>query len=238
MPDNCRTWELLVQPGPPRLFVSLPANDPELARAAVAGGAQGLKVHLNIRHAAGGTQFGSFAEEANAISQIVELGLPVGVVLGDARRMASADDVKHLAEIGVDFCDVYVDAMPAWLLQTPPLGIMVAVGADDMLRPDRLQSLATLPAIQMIEASIIPHEGYGHPLSVADLADYTTVTRVIPVERPTIVPTQRAITPDDLGPLATTGIRGLLIGAIVTGKDVSTIAAATQQYRRSLEQLT
>ena len=41
------------------LIASLPRNDPELARAALAGGADVLKVHLNVTHNASGVRFGS-----------------------------------------------------------------------------------------------------------------------------------------------------------------------------------
>jgi hypothetical protein len=44
------------------LIASLPKNDPALAKAAAAGGADMLKIHLNVEHAASGTKFGSFDE--------------------------------------------------------------------------------------------------------------------------------------------------------------------------------
>lgn len=238
MGEACRTLQMLNEPGPPKLLVSLPANDVELAKAAVAGGAQGLKVHINITHAAAGVHFGSLAEEAATIEQIVSLGLPVGIVPGDGSRMIEPKELPRLAELGLDFCDIYLAAMPAWLLAAPPLGVMAAVGAGDMPLTERLGSLATVAGIQMIEASIMPHDGYGHPLSASDLCDYTTVVRTFrPVHRPVIVPTQRRIVPEDLPALAQTGIRGLLIGAIVTGKDAAGIEAATRCYAKTLSQL-
>lgn len=238
MDKTCRTLQRLNEPGPPKLLVSLPANDVELAKAALAGGADGLKVHINITHAAAGVHFGSLDEEAAQIEQIVALGLPVGIVPGDGSKMIVSAELARLAQLGLDFCDVYLSAMPAWLLDAPPLGVMVAVGAGDMLLAARLNSLAALPGVQMIEASVIPHDGYGHALSVGDLCDYTTVVRaLIPVHRPVIVPTQRRIIPEDLPALAKTGIRGLLIGAIVTGKGATGIEAATRQYAAALSQL-
>ena len=54
------------------LMVSLPQNDPELARAAIRGGAQGLKIHINVHHHASGTHFGTWAEERNEIEAILE----------------------------------------------------------------------------------------------------------------------------------------------------------------------
>lgn len=235
---ECQTLNLMRKPGPPTLLVSLPANDPELARAAHDGGAQGLKVHINIEHAAAGVRFGSLDEEAARIAEIVSLGLPVGIVPGDSSRMAPPEDFRRLPELGLDFADLYLGAMPAWLLSAPPIPIMAAFGHEDMSRPDRLASVAALPSIEMIEASIVPHAGYGNTLSAGDLADYTTVTRIMgQSDRPVMVPTQRHIVADDLPALTATGIRALLIGAIVTGRSAAEIGVATRVYRDALDQL-
>lgn len=229
---------MLSEAGAPKLLVSLPANDLELAKAAVDGGAQGLKVHLNIVHAAAGLRFGSLDEEAATIEAIVALGLPVGVVPGDQQAMIAPEELPRLAAIGVDFCDVYLGAMPAWMLDAPPLGIMVALGAADIVLPERLASVTQLPSVEMIEASVIAPDGYGAALSAADLCDYTTVVRgASAASRPVIVPTQRRILPEDLPALAATGISGLLIGAIVAGKDTVAIRRATARYAAALQSL-
>jgi hypothetical protein len=238
MPTPCRTCQMLKEPGAPKLLVSLPANDLELAKAAVDGGAQGLKVHLNIVHAAACLRFGSLEEEAATIEAIVGLGLPVGVVPGDQQAMIAPEELPRLAALGVDFCDVYLGAMPAWMLDAPPLGIMVALSAADIVLPERLTSMNQLPTVQMVEASVIPHDGYGAALSAADVCDYTTVVRgASAASRPVIVPTQRRILPADLPTLAAIGIGGLLIGAIVTGKDPESLRQATAVYAAALQSL-
>ena len=237
MAKDCRTLTLLNEPGPPKLLVSLPANDPDLAKAARDGGAAALKVHINITHAAAGIHFGSLAEEVAALEAILALGLPVGIVPGDAGAMVAPDELAQLAVMGLDFCDMYLGAMPAWMLSAPPLAIMAAVGSADMPHAERLRSLGEMKSIDMVEASLIAPDGYGAPLSVADLCDYTTVTRLVGPSRPVIIPTQRRILPEDLPALAATGIRGLLIGAIVTGKDCAAIEAATRRYAEALGQL-
>jgi len=232
MPPTSRTLELLQRPGPPALLVSLPANDPDLARAAVDGGAEGLKVHINIEHAAAGVKFGSLPEEAGVLAEIVALGLPVGIVPGDFAAMASAEDVCRLAALGLDFMDAYIGAMPAWMLTQDDLPVMAAVGHGDM---GRLAALAGLSGVRMVEASIIAHEGYGKALSVSDLCDYTEVVRAMaPAGKPVIVPTQRHIRPEDVAALTDTGVRGLLIGAIVTGAEARGLQAATRRYREAL----
>jgi len=241
-----RTLSLLNQPGPPALLVSLPANDLDLARAALDGGADGLKVHINVHHAAAGVQFGSLAQERAALEEIVSLGLPVGIVPGDAAAFIAPEEVRDLAAIGLDYMDVYLGVMPAWLLQQEAVAVMAALGHEDMAHPHRLKALASLPQVAMVEASIVPHEGYGTPLSVADLCDYTEVADAMSAQvadamsaagKPVIVPTQRRIGLADLRGLAQTGIRGLLIGAIVTGREPDQLRMVTQRYQDALQGL-
>lgn len=231
-----RTLQLLQRPGPPTLLVSLPANDEVLARAAVDGGAECLKVHINIIHAAAGVRFGSLAEEAHALERIVAIGVPVGVVPGDAGTMADAGDIRRLNDLGLDFIDAYLSAMPAWMLYQDDMPVMAALGHADLQSPGRLTALAGMPRVSMVEASIVEHGGYGRDLSVGDLCDYTGIAQVLQgSQKPVIVPTQRRILPDDVAGLAATGIKGLLIGAIVTGADAATIHDATRSYRNALE---
>jgi hypothetical protein len=238
MSEVCRTLALLHEPGPPALLVSLPANEPELALAAAEAGAQGLKVHLNMQHGASGTRFGSLDEEAAAISAVVAVGLPVGVVPGDAAGAVGATDVQRLAEMGLDYVDLYLAAMPAWLLQDCPLGLMAAIGHTDLSVASRLRAVAEHPAIQMIEASWVPHTGYGTALSAADVCDYTRVVEAMSRRhKPVVVPTQRAIAITDLPVLAAAGVRAILIGAVVTGADASGVAATTRRFRKALADL-
>ena len=53
------------------LIVSLPKNDVEVARAAIKGGADVIKIHINVEHRASKTKFGSFDEEIEEINKII-----------------------------------------------------------------------------------------------------------------------------------------------------------------------
>lgn len=238
MMRQCLTADLMHQAAAPLLLVSLPANDPELARAAIAGGAQGLKVHLNLTHAASGTHLGPLEQEAAGIAGVVALGLPVGVVPGDRPGCLASADLMRLADLGLDYLDMYLTAMPAWVPREAPVGVMAAVGAEDMVCPARLEALTGLPGVDMVEASQVAHEGYGLALSAADLCDYTGLVRAIGhTNKPVVVPTQRAIGVEDVPALARTGIKGLLIGAVVTGREAAGIEAATRAFRQALDAL-
>lgn len=214
------------------LLVSLPRNDVELAQAAFRGGAQGLKVHINVEHFASGTKFGSFEEEKANLQKIVqvaqEYSASVGIVPGGS-PFATRDEFSKLAQIGVDYFDAYPAEAPAWVFEQDDLDIMLAAfhGATN----DELMSLEEL-GMTLCEASIIAHEGYGTPLSALDLARYHDLSQTI--STPFIVPSQKMLLPEDQTLLQRAGARGVLIGAIVTGRDAVSIEAATRGFSEAL----
>ena len=225
----------LLTNSPFSIWVSLPRNDAELARAAVNGGAHGLKVHINVAHFASGTRFGTFDEERENLAEIVKIadGRPVGIVpvaTNDGEHsFASEAEFAALAELGIDFFDSYPADAPAWTLTPRHLDVMLAAphGAP----------VAEILALQQLgmtlcEASILPHESYGQPLNAADLARYRVLCDALQV--PVMVPSQKKITPADIPALKAAGARALLIGAIVTGRDAAGIESATRSFTSQL----
>lgn len=214
------------------LLVSLPRNDVELARAAFRGGAQGLKVHINVEHFASGTKFGSFDEERENLQKIVEVAREhsgsVGIVPGGA-PFATREEFEKLAQIGIDYFDAYPAETPAWVFGQESLDVMLA--AWNGATTDELMSLEELGMV-LCEASIMHHDDYGQPLSALDLARYHDLAQTI--SAPFIVPSQKKLAPEDQRLLQGTGARGVLIGAIVTGRDAQTIEAATRAFREGL----
>ncbi|HEX8551346.1 MAG TPA: hypothetical protein VF681_07295 [Abditibacteriaceae bacterium] len=209
------------------VWVSLPRNDVELARAAVRGGAHGLKVHINVEHFASGTRFGSLYEERDNLARIVEAadGIPVGIVPGGNGVFASEEEFAALAKLGIDFFDSYPADAPSWVLEQNSLDKMLAAyhGAP----VDELQAYCAL-GMTMCEASILPHESYGQSLTIADVARYKTLCDALPV--PVMVPSQKKIVPRDVAALKTAGVRALLIGAIVTGREAQSIEQAARAF--------
>ena len=211
------------------LLVSLPRNDVELARAALRGGARGLKVHINVEHFASGTRYGSWREEREALAAILEVaraaGASVGVVPGAGGAFASPADFRGLAEIGVDYFDAYPFDCPAWALAQTDLSVMMAAFHGYDL--DEFAGLEGL-GMRLCEASILGHDDYGKPLNAQDLARYAALCARLKV--PVIVPSQKKIEPGDVAALRASGARGLLIGAIVTGRDAASVEAAARAF--------
>lgn len=214
----------------PTLIMSLPANDPELARAALNGGADVLKVHIRVHHDASGTHFGTLAEERERLEEILALFPgPVGIVAG-AEQPATPEEMGQLRQMGIDFFDLYSRHMPAWMWHIERMGKAVAL--DSAYSIHQAIALENLGA-DLIEAAIIPHEGYGQPLTVADLAAYRDLHDT--VDLPIIVPSQRAIKPEEASLITEEcGIEGLMIGAIVTGKTPSEIETAVRKFKAAI----
>lgn len=221
--------DLLGESGP-RLIFSPPRNDPELARAALASGAEAIKVHIHARHQASGTGFGDLLMEGPAIERIRALSdVPIGVVVGDATAMATRGELKRLAEIGIDFIDAYTRHLPAWMLRECGLERMGALAPDDA--PDEWAPLASL--FDCAEAAVMPHDRYGTAPNAHDLATYARIRAA--VKRPLVIPTQLAIEPEDVATFAGMGIDAIMIGAIVTGKDTATVEAACARFRQACD---
>jgi len=240
-----RTYQLLCHG--PALIVSLPDNSVNLARAADAGGAQVLKVHINVHHDASGTHFGSLDEERPRLDAIRSaVNLPIGIVPGVTLRQAQGhpersrgvtaaprrDEVEALADMGFDFIDTFAHCFPSWLLGMERMTRVVAI--DSTYTVKAAASLARV-GMEILEAAVIPHAEYGQPLTAADLALYARLAAAAPT--PIIVPSQRRLEPHDVARLAAIGINGIMIGAIVTGLAPSTLEAATRAFRAAVDEL-
>ncbi len=213
----------------PRLIVSLPRNSPDLARAAAEAGADALKVHLNVRHDASGTHFGSFSEERGNLEEILAAGLPTGIVPGVAGSLPTPEEMDQLSEMGIDFFDLYAHDMPAWMIRLE--GMTRTVAIDHAAPMEAISELAAL-GFEMVEAAIVPHEGYGEPLNASDFMAYRRVRKATTL--PIIVPTQRAIEPEDISALVDIGLDAIMIGAIVTGRESDSLRSATERFASAL----
>ncbi len=216
------------------LLVSLPRNDIDLARAALESGADGVKVHIGLHHHASGLITGTLDEEADRIAEIVALGLPVGIVPGAGEGLATHAEMLRLADLGVDFFDLYAEDMPAWMLCMDDCAMSVMVAFSSACNPWGLVEHTggeSRPAL--IEASVMPHEVYGQALTAADVSRYAEIAHRSGL--PVVVPSQKNIKPEEVAALSDAGTAAVLIGAIVTGTEVAGIADATGRFRAAID---
>ena len=223
----------ITQEKPFSLLVSLPKNDLALAKAAEEGGADGIKIHINVEHRASGTFFGSLKDERETIKSILSsVKIPVGIVPG-ASNIATEEEMIEITEMGLDFFDIYMENIPSYMLSLPErIGRMFATSYNFDLK--LLPFLETW-GINMLEASIMAPENYGRELRLTDLLLYEWLVKQS--HAPVIIPTQLAIKAKEVKYLAKAGVKSIMIGAIVTGKEEDTIYRATKEFKKAIAEL-
>ena len=213
------------------LIMSLPANDPALCRAAFEAGADVVKVHINVEHRASGTHFGRLAEHEEAFGQMLALRTgPMGLVLGGSLEGA-AQDAQAACRLPFAFHSIYAHHMPAWALS---LDKPLMAACDYSYSLDEIRAMPAA-GTDVLEASVIPGAEYGQPLSMRDLIRYRLIAGAVNV--PVVVPSQRRIQPSEVAALAETGVKGLMIGAVVTGREEASIAKAVAAFRRAIDEV-
>jgi hypothetical protein len=213
------------------LLVSIPTNSVEPALAAEAGGADGLKVHINVTHHATGIQFGTFQEEAENIKKVIEsVSIPVGLVPGESLSL-SLDTLQKAAELGISFVDSYCQFWPASIHTVGGVDLWAAF--DSTYSFDEMRTIANFPWVDAVEASIVPVSQYGANLSWRDLGLYFQLKGAI--NKPLIIPSQCKIRPDDIPALKNLGLKNYLMGAIALGREPEQIERMTREFRQALE---
>lgn len=217
----------------PALIMSLPGNDPSLARIAVESGADVIKVHMNVRHRASGLHFGTFEEEKEKLAQIREIAgsIPCGIVAGSSVEDAERDFLSA-NRLGYEFVSLYASVAPLSVLSCPDMKKMIALAPG--YTPNDVKLLSKIGA-DVLEASVMLPETYGQRLTAKELLEYAAITEASNL--PVVVPTQRAIRPDEVGCLASIGISGIMIGAVVTGKTGETIQKSILEFRNAIDRL-
>ncbi|MCE1246654.1 MAG: hypothetical protein LWY06_08425 [Firmicutes bacterium] len=211
------------------LLVSLPVNTPEMAIAAAEGGADGLKVHINVEHFASGTRFGSWEEEKDNIRNIIKaVNIPVGL-LPAADKCATRGEILEAQSIGVAFLDAFAHHMPVNLCHVSGMGYMLAV--NQSYTPDMITGI-DLAGVDAVEATLLTHEEYGKDLTAKDLSLYYNLARY--TSKPVLIPTQKKIRPEEILDLHRAGAKGIIIGAVVTGRTPEGVKSTTKAFRDAI----
>ncbi|MDD4462384.1 MAG: hypothetical protein PHP94_08750 [Eubacteriales bacterium] len=218
------------------LVASLPENNLELAKAAIDGGAQAIKVHINVWHRASGHTFGSFSENRPFLESLIGLcgHIPVGLVCGGEDAFISEQELRQLEQIGLGFYSSYVNHLPPFMLRTEGITKMVAI--NDRYTADIVTGLELL-GVDVLEGSIQPGDEYGRPLSTEDLIRYRNLAGLSNL--PLLIPTQKIIEPEQVGDLYRVGAKAIMIGAIVMGQEPAAdqVRQACEKYRNAIERL-
>ncbi|ETI68371.1 hypothetical protein [Neobacillus vireti] len=215
------------------LIVSLPENRLDLARAAIDAGVDVIKLHVNVHHRASGNSFAAVNTYEEVFRKIrEEFSGPLGIVPGgefeDIKRM----EMEQLIQLGFNFYSIYAHHKPGWLMQLG--GMEKTFAITNEYRFSQLGKVKHL-GVSALEASIIPGEEYGTPLTFKDILSYNALVQSVDV--PVMVPSQRKIEPSDIPLLYEAGVKAVMLGAVVIGKTEESIKGAISSFRETIDSL-
>lgn len=215
------------------LFISLPANDVRLAKAALEEGADALKVHFKVGHRASGTHFGSLDSYEDIFSEIrSSFDGPLGVVPSGSLEGVAEEEIRRLAPLGFDFYSIYAHHLPSFMLEDHGLDRTFAI--NDTYDLSQVREGARF-GITALEASIVPGSEYGTGLSFADLLKYRYLADHSGL--PVLVPSQRKLVTADVPSLQRAGVKAIMLGAVVTGKTEDELRHAVSSFRGAIDKL-
>lgn len=215
------------------LIMSLPRNDVELARAALEEGADVIKMHINLHHHASDNSFGSFEEERENLFNIISLldNTPYGIVPGQDPDVVLSELDKLIAA-KFDFLSLYSEHTPPSIMKDDRILKMIAFNNTYDLNK---VALLEETGVDVFEASIMAPDTYGAPMSLLDLIKYRELVKGTAL--PIVVPTQHRIKANEASSLYSAGIKGIMIGAVVTGRGKDGIKRAVSEFRNEIDKL-
>ncbi|NPV70500.1 MAG: hypothetical protein HPY55_07650 [Firmicutes bacterium] len=214
------------------LIVAIPENSEDMAKAAEAGGADAVKVHINVTHRASGVTFGSLSQERPALERILKsVSIPVGIVPG-AENGVSSREIEEIKTMGFDFLDMFVHYYPAWLMNVQ--GITRIAAIDSSCDWEFIRGLNNTP-IEAFEGAIIPKEQYGQGLTLSDINRYSMLTSLL--KKPIIIPSQKRLHPEEVHLLAQAGSKSIMIGVLSTGSTFKELEKATLAFSKAISSL-
>lgn len=215
------------------LIASLPENKYELAKIAWEAGADAIKVHCNVAHHASGNDFASLKTFRSEFEKILaDSPVPVGLVPG-----GSAEDAERVldevADMGFDFISLYAHHTPAGFYRDLPINNFLSVNSTYGF--DEIDALLNGGYADMLELSIVEQSLYGTRLNARDLSAYKKIASMSDV--PCVMPTQKMIEAEDVPVLHQTGIKAIMIGAVVYGKNGEHMGETLKKFRKAIDQL-
>lgn len=200
-------------------IVSLPQNRLDLAYAAIKGGADALKFHINVSHRASGNDFAGIEEYTETFKEIRKnFKGPMGIVLGEDIDKINTIEASLVKETGFNYFSLYAkDISSKWITQQD---IERTVAIDSNFKLEEIQIMDFFN-VDAVELSIINKEQYGEKLNLEDLIKYKSFrerTRL-----PLIVPTQKKIDEKDIPLLKEIGINAVMLGVVSIGDSEKSI---------------
>ena len=208
------------------LIVALPQNDPALAEAAIAGGADALQLSLDAKQ---GLDVNDVQVELKAI--IDQVIIPVGVSLKEKKGSAS-EVINKIKGLNPAFINFGLAQAPEIAKSQRGISKILSLGYRFTIE---LVLGVNQYGVNAVAAAIIPASGHGKELIVSDLQNYISI--VISSGLPVLVPTQRSIRPSEVAIISDAGAKGLILTPVVTGKSAKHIKERVLEYRVAVDDL-
>ncbi|MCH1625687.1 hypothetical protein [Fredinandcohnia quinoae] len=215
------------------LIVSLPENRLDLAKAAIHAGVDAVKLHVNVEHRASGNRFASVESYEEVFCKIRdEFSGPLGIVPSGSFEDIKETEMEQLLKIGFNFYSIYAHHKPSWMLALDGIEKTFAITSEyDKGQLGNVKHLG----VSALEASIIPGEEYGMPLTFKDVLAYNSLVQNVDV--PVLVPSQRKLVATDIPLLHKAGVKAVMLGAIVIGKSEASIVKTISSFRNAIDTL-
>jgi len=218
------------------LAASPPLQTIEFVKAAIKGGADAVKLHVNVKHLASGNVFGSLKEEKAFLQEVLEIAgdVLIGLVPGADQGFITEEERFEIEEMGITFFSVYDKHAPPFMMESEILTRMIAIhyDYDDML----LKAINKDPNIDVVEASIMPSSDYGAELAYKDVLRYRYIAES--VNQPVLVAAQKCIKPNEVRHIYEAGCKAIMIGTKVMGEQTpEACLRATAAFREAIEKL-
>jgi hypothetical protein len=215
------------------LIASLPRNEYNLAKLAWESGADAIKVHANVFHNASQNNFGLFADFKAEFARIIkDSPVPVGIVPG-ASTESSEMILREVEQMGFDFISLYAHHTPASYYYGLNLNNFLSINSS--YSNHEISDLLNNGFANMLELSIIDKEEYGSRLNARDLSKYRTIASLSDV--PCVVPSQKLIFSKDIPVLFKTGVKAIMLGAVVFGRNGEKMEESLKAFRKEIDQL-
>lgn len=211
------------------LVVSLASNSPELAQAALEGGADALRLPLNAMDPYTGSGIGSYQSERTALLRTVNAvsDIEKGIHAG-SKRTLSTYELDLLADMGLSFFSIDAVNMPVNMFYYEKMRLML--GLRGLASEEALMANHLL--VDYVEECPEGVKGVDQYLSVAELLRFTLLTRKLKV--PLAVSTTVPFAPNDVKLLARAGVKILILTPRITGRLPETVASVTHEFRYAI----
>jgi hypothetical protein len=173
----------------------------------------------------------NYSDDKGVIKEIIEaVKIPVGMSLDE--NILSEAEMNEFKKLGFDFIDIPSNDAPDHLLEKGGFGRIVALGPD--YGELDLTKLSDRP-IDGLDAAVIEPEEWGKDLNVGDLQQYITIA--MSTTLPVIVPAQKSIKASEVPIIWDAGVKGIMIGAAITGDTPASLKAVIGEYRTAVESI-